>query len=188
MMIVQFFTKWGGGKAMIGKAGQIRMVALPPDSMAAHAFDQIDYADAYRVRLPHDAPHDVASVTRAFATARIGWIEALMWLRNRLVSVFGLKPEQLAPTTPTLEPSSRAGIFRVYQTAAHEVLLGEDDSHLDFRVSVLVQQQGLVCWAVISTVVRYHNLLGRLYFIPVRPFHQLIVRALARQMFAATEE
>jgi hypothetical protein len=33
---------------------------------------------------------------------------------------------------------------------------------------------------VVSTIVRFHNWLGRAYFVPVRPFHRLIVPAMIR--------
>lgn len=164
----------------------VRKVSLPSDALAATVFARLDYVDSYRVRIPNGFPHDVASITRAFVSTRIGWIDALVWLRDRLVSIVQLKSEHSGGNRPiTLEPGSYAGIFRVYQLAADEILLGEDDRHLDFRISILVQQQGNVCWAIISTVVRYNNLLGRLYFLPVRPFHQLIVRAMMQQMFDA---
>jgi Protein of unknown function (DUF2867) len=163
---------------------RIRKVSVPEGSLAAQSFARVDYADAYRLRLPDDAPHDVESVTRAFCTARLGWVEALIWLRNRIVSVVHLKPEQPGQPQPlTLEPGTQAGIFRVYQRAANEILLGEDDRHLDFRVSVLVQQRPQGCYATISTVVHFNNWLGRAYFLPVRPFHRLIVPAMARTMF-----
>ena len=60
------------------------------------------------------------------------------------------------------------------------ILLGEDDRHLDFRLSVLRQRGGTADWVVVSTVVRFNNWLGRAYFLPVRPLHQLIVPAILR--------
>ncbi|PZR95795.1 MAG: DUF2867 domain-containing protein [Candidatus Chloroheliales bacterium] len=163
---------------------RIRKVRVPEGSLAARSFARVDYADAYRLRLPDDAPHDIDSVTRAFCMARLGWVEALIWLRNRIVSVVHLKtelPDQPQPIT--LEPGTYAYIFRIYQRAANEILLGEDDRHLDYRVSVLVQQGQHGWYATISTIVHFNNWLGRIYFVPVRPFHRLIVQAMMKTMF-----
>jgi hypothetical protein len=69
----------------------------------------------------------------------------------------------------------------VFDRRPDELLLGEDDRHLDFRVSVLLRDEGEAQWATVTTVVRFHNALGRAYFAVVRPFHQLIVPALMRR-------
>jgi hypothetical protein len=76
----------------------------------------------------------------------------------------------------------RVGVFRVYERTDDEVLLGEDDRHLDFRVSMLLQREGLEApRVVVATVVRYNGRLGRLYFAVVRPFHRRIVPAMLRR-------
>ncbi|PZS01518.1 MAG: hypothetical protein DLM69_04885 [Candidatus Chloroheliales bacterium] len=163
---------------------RIKEVHVPHGSLAARVFSRTDYTEAFRMRLPAAAPHDVESVTRAFCSVRQGWIYALLWLRNRLVSVVHLKPEGEGPRQPiTLERGTQAGIFRVYEHSANEILLGEDDRHLDYRVSVLVQQGQRGWYVTVSTVVHFHNLLGRTYFIPVRPLHRLTMRAMMRAMF-----
>ena len=75
------------------------------------------------------------------------------------------------------------GIFRVFDRRVDELLLGEDDRHLDFRVSVLVRNDGSDDWAIVSTVVRFNSWLGRAYFLPVRQFHKLIVPAMLRNAY-----
>ena len=158
---------------------RVQAVEVPVGSLVAQAFSKIDFADAYQVSVP-DA--DLESFARKFLTVRIGWIEALFKLRNRLVSIFGLKTSLEAPPLPpqkvTFEPGTNVAIFRVFQKNSQEILLGEDDKHLDFRFSLLLQGEGANAQAVISTVVHFNNWLGRAYFIPVAPFHKLIVRAI----------
>jgi Protein of unknown function (DUF2867) len=80
----------------------------------------------------------------------------------------------------SLQPGESVGLFKVYQRSEDEILMGEDDRHLDFRVSVLLQVRHDERWAVITTVVRFNNWLGRVYFLPVRPLHRLIVPAMMR--------
>lgn len=55
-----------------------------------------------------------------------------------------------------------------------EVLLGADESHLDFRASVLVSGTAVT----VSTVACVHNRRGRLYLMFVRLGHPLVVRAM----------
>jgi hypothetical protein len=99
------------------------------------------------------------------------WVGALLALRNRLVRPFGLKTGA-APGTRAM------GIFPVCSESADEMILGLDDSHLDFRVAV-VRQDGRL---YMSTWVRPHNLWGRAYLALVMPFHILISRGVVARM------
>lgn len=97
------------------------------------------------------------------------WVSALMRLRNLLVAPFGLNTEITAP--------NRVGIFPLVTRSETELILGLDDSHLDFRISVL-RQDGKLYFA---TWVRTKNRFGRFYLRLIMPFHILIVRnALSR--------
>ena len=80
-----------------------------------------------------------------------------------------------------LSPGASLGGFRVFQRVEEEILIGEDDRHLDFRVSVLRKTENECSWVIISTVVRYNNWLGKVYFNLIRPFHKLIVPAVMRR-------
>ena len=60
------------------------------------------------------------------------------------------------------------------EVSDEEVLFGEDDRHLDYRVSLLARDRQ----ATLSTVVRFHGNAGRAYFLIVRPFHRILARRL----------
>jgi hypothetical protein len=161
----------------------IEPVGLPHGSLIAGAFPHVDYADAYRVRLPAGAPSDIDALVRMALGAVPEWVRALMALRDRLVRVAGLKTsprDQGDMARAPLQPGATLGIFRVFARTADEILLGEDDRHLDFRLSVLRQSDDTASWAIVSTIVRFNNWLGRAYFLPVGPLHRLIVPAILR--------
>ncbi|MEV4332432.1 DUF2867 domain-containing protein [Streptomyces sp. NPDC049597] len=67
--------------------------------------------------------------------------------------------------------------FEVRASAPDELLLGEDASHLDFRASVLIADDTVT----LTTVVRIHNLRGRLYWAVVRRFHPFVTRLALRR-------
>jgi hypothetical protein len=165
----------------------VQKVALPPQTLVAWAFPRLDYADAYRMRLPDGAPNNLDAVARTVLGTAPGWVDLLMRLRDRLVGIIGLKTARRLARRDlgqhTLQVGDRLGIFRVFERAGEEVLLGEDDRHLDFRVSVLVHNDGSADWVIASTVVRFNSWLGRAYFLPVRPFHKLIVPAMLRNAY-----
>lgn len=161
----------------------VESVAVPEYSLANQSFPQINYSDSYRVMLPDESIQNVASVTRLFLTAVPSWVSRLMKVRDRLVSLVGLKTsDQAERQNLTLEKGSRIGIFRVIDRTSHEILLGEDDRHLDFRVSLLLDEANERKYVTISTVVFFHNRLGRLYFSVIKKFHRTIVSAMLKSM------
>ncbi|MBC7908760.1 MAG: DUF2867 domain-containing protein [Rhodospirillaceae bacterium] len=125
-----------------------------------------NFADTCRVTIPGahlDAPL-VAQMM--FGDAPPVWMSALMSLRDKLVSVFGLKPAGNKP-------------FPILTSSPEEVILGMDDRHLDFRIVVAVTAVNAGERQVaVTTLVRTRNGLGRLYLIAVLPFHWVISRAM----------
>ncbi|MGA4862384.1 DUF2867 domain-containing protein [Streptomyces lavendulocolor] len=67
--------------------------------------------------------------------------------------------------------------FPVMASEGDELLLGQDARHLDFRASLLVGERDVT----LSTVVRTHNRLGRLYFGAVRHVHPFMTRLVLRR-------
>ena len=115
------------------------------------------------------------------------WVERLMALRNRIVSVLGLKNlgglSQIdrAKKESEYAPGHRVGIFTLISRSANEVLLGDSDQHLNVVVSVHKQAVGNgAALVTVTTVVHVNNWLGRLYMIPVTPAHRLIARAMVQ--------
>ncbi|MES2075338.1 MAG: DUF2867 domain-containing protein [Pseudomonadota bacterium] len=148
-------------------------VALPADSRVAGAYPHPFLADAYTLRLPAGAIGDPEQLARFMFSHQAPWVGRLLRLRDAVVSVFGLK------TTSQLlnAGDSRVGFFKIYERRAHEIILGEDDKHLDFRLSVLLREVDGVPQVVVSTVVQCHNLLGRSYIRLIAPFHRMVVRS-----------
>jgi hypothetical protein len=159
-------------------------VAVPVESALRHFYASVNLADAYATALPEGAISDPESLARFIFSQQPAWIGALMKVRDAVVAVFGLKTARHLGSRGAGDPAGRVGIFKLYSTGPHEVVLGEDDKHLDFRVSVL-------CTAgtgpraerrlVLSTVGHCHNLLGRIYILVIAPFHRLVVKSSLRR-------
>jgi len=155
---------------------------LPQHSLLHPDAARYTFHDVQRRRL-QAPPADIAPVIRAFLAASPAWADGLMRLRDALVRPLGLKTAQ--PWAANLpEPPYRLGqvlgIFRILALCDHEVVMGEDDRHLDFRISLLIDGSDLY----MSTLVCPHNLAGRLYLRLVLPFHRLIVGAMASRLVA----
>ncbi|HEY0660116.1 MAG TPA: DUF2867 domain-containing protein [Lysobacter sp.] len=138
----------------------------------------MNLADAYSIDLPSGASNNPEVLARFIFSQLPSWMIGLMKVRDALVAGFGLKTAKQLQSIDAGE--NRVGLFKIYGRRQTEIILGEDDKHLDFRLSVLcadalspLGQRRLV----LSTVVRCHNRLGRMYIFLIAPFHRLVVRS-----------
>ena len=74
----------------------------------------------------------------------------------------------------------RAILFSVIDRSETEIVMAEDDKHLYFRTSLFVEETSDQNRenVYLTTLVQFHNIWGKLYFSPVKPFHKLIMKAL----------
>ena len=159
-------------------------VAIPPRSRIAHIYKSTNLADAYAIRLPIATPLDAELLARFIFTHQPSWIGTLTRIRDALVACFGLKTAKHLATLSQDASSKRIGLFKVYSRSKSEIVLGEDDKHLDFRVSVLCSDERsseVGQQLILSTVVSCHNLLGRTYILVIAPFHRMVVKASLRR-------
>ncbi len=160
---------------------KIQKSPVPTNSLLFQ--NKYDYFDSYQSEFSDpNKKFDILSITKTFMSASPEWIEKLFTLRNKIVGVLGLKtPSQLQDRSMVIQnfngqPGEKLGFFKVYQRSENEIILGEDDTHLDFRVSLLLEpHHSNVQKLSITTIVTFHNFWGRLYFFPVKPFHRIIV-------------
>ncbi len=103
------------------------------------------------------------------------WVDGLLVLRNLAVTPFRLKREALTGV-------ERIGIFPVVSASPQRVVMGFDDTHLDFRVVVEVGSDEHGQKITATTLVRTKNRRGRLYLAAVKPFHRVIVPAMLAQV------
>ncbi len=123
----------------------VRPVKLPRNSALHEIMQPGDFIDCYY----NDAVPGGISVSEAtmLALAQMPkWVEALMKVRNFAVSFYGLKTgadmPSLAQGKKNLVVGDHIGVFRVQSVTEDEILIGEDDKHLNFLISVLRHEQG----------------------------------------------
>ena len=175
-------TKLGPG-SMSTKGDRAVPVSIPHESAIAQTYASTNLADAYSIELPTGVSRNPELLARFIFAQQPRWIGRLTALRDLLVAGFGLKTAGHLATLGAERGAGRLGIFRIYSKSPTEIVLGEDDKHLDFRLSVLCSDEtsaGAVRRLTLSTVVHCHNRLGRLYIFLIAPFHRLVVRSSLR--------
>ena len=151
-----------------------------------------DFVDAHRAQVLNTERTALGHFLRLMSSMP-GWIDNLMVLRNRLVRLCGLKDLgrlsriDLERDEGSYRVDERIGIFTLVSNSPDEVLLVDRDKHLDVYISLLRLPLGSDNRReiVVSTVVHTHNRLGRLYMLPVAPFHRFIAPIALKRLIRA---
>lgn len=157
-----------------------RVQQIPENSIIVNGFGKISYWDTYQVQLQSN-DYSVDKITTDIFKAPT-WVDSLMSIRNRIVSVFGLKTgAKVTATEITYSIGSKIGYFTVSDRNENEIVMAENDKHLNFRTSVLVEKYPENSLVYLSTLVQFNNFFGWLYFLPVKPFHRIIIQSLLKK-------
>lgn len=118
------------------------------------------------------------------------WMKAMLVARNAVAKLLGLE----VPTVDEImKPSIRReyrvgdkiGPWPIYFIAGNEIVAGRNNTHLDFRLSVLKVKEVDAANVVVSTVCTVHNVYGKIYLFFIVPFHRAGVRTLMSNAVAA---
>ncbi|MFZ6658320.1 DUF2867 domain-containing protein [Undibacterium sp. TJN19] len=160
----------------------VKEITVPSGSEISNKVAGAYFYDSYQLAFEHEGISAMQLYLNTFAKSP-AWVNFLMGVRNRVVGLFGLKNLGGMRSLKVSKPASayrvgdRAGIFSVRYLSENEVILGDDDKHLDVQVSVLKQLVDGQQFIVVTTVVHIHNNLGRAYMFFVGPAHKLIAPA-----------
>lgn len=171
---------------------------LPVNSALNVSGKKYDYTDSFQ-GVVHGSENNFTTTDLGKAFFRSGpkWVGVLFTLRNKIVSLFGLKTSNINKDRKkvlenfTCEPGGQLGLFKVFEKSENEIILGEDDKHLNFRVSLFKKQHSNEAnkkEITISTTVEFNNWFGKLYFLPVRPFHKIIVPVMLKGIIKELEK
>ncbi len=161
--------------------------AAPVNSKAEALLPGAYFHDAWAISAALPELDALGQFLRVASTTPV-WIDRMMALRNIVVSQFGLKnlgglaAIDSSKRSSDYLPGDRVGIFTLIEQTESEVLLGDDDKHLNVVVSVhkatSTPGQGTV--VTVTTIVHVKNWLGRLYMLPVAPAHHIIARTMVK--------
>ncbi len=154
---------------------KISVSELPKNSKVVGFITRINYEDTFSVALQNKEMAIEDVYLNVFAHSP-KWVNNLLKLRNNIVKLFGIKTNVGKMKKESLKVGKKTGIFKIYAIYKNELIAGEDEKHLDFRISVL-KNEGIL---TISTLVQYNNWFGRLYFFIVKPFHKIIAKSMMK--------
>ncbi|QFT33223.1 hypothetical protein FIV00_22215 [Labrenzia sp. THAF82] len=155
---------------------------LPRDSRLNAYHSKGDYMDTFSVSLrgrPDLRSVDIRVLADHMLNADISWMNKLLSARDAVVKPLGLKTtddllkEQSDTPLAEREAGDRVGFFKIYSVGQNEIILGEDDWHQDFRLSIF-RSVGEAPRVYATTCCKRHNLFGYAYLALILPFHKKI--------------
>ena len=177
---------------------KIKKTEIPKNSLLCTNNISYDYIDSFQGQfIDKFQKIGTTEIGKSFFSSGPNWIDKLFEFRNKLVGLFGLKTSGKVTDRRIIldnfkgEKGEQIGLFKVFDKTDNEIILGEDDKHLNFRVSLFIDKQNENKTdknLIISTTVKFNNWFGRLYFLPVRPFHKLIVPTMLKGIIKDIEK
>jgi len=147
---------------------ELETVAPPHSSGILRSLPGHHYVDAFQVRISSDVRPNMRSVVEAFSVSLRPW-----WLEI---------PELGEVAHAKIEPGSALGGWEVHEMSSSEIIIGLNRSYIDLRISLFVERVDEQFTVTATTVARYNNWRGRLYFAPVRFGHQIVLADTMRRL------
>jgi Protein of unknown function (DUF2867) len=160
--------------------------ALPVESQLHDYARPQDFMDCFSVEISNRWACETASMqelANLIFSVNVPGADQLMRLRDTIVKPLGLKTSDdleadgVSGQVGDQQVGDRMGLFRIYSIDEHEIILGEDDTHQDFRVTLL-RSPGQPTKLYVATCCQRHNWFGFLYLATILPFHKLIVKGM----------
>lgn len=159
----------------------------PASSLIAGDVAAADYREAYRLPLSHP---DMSLPDLFFALFghHPGWLKGLLVARHgagRALGLAGASAGDILHPTPRniYAVGETIGPWPIFALERNELVVGRDNAHLDFRVSILKEEGGAS--AAVSTLCHARNRMGRAYLALILPFHRAGMRHLLDRAVAA---
>lgn len=154
-----------------------------------HWIDNAWFKDSYRTRLSRPEA-SVIDIFEAVFGHHPQWMKQVLHMRNALAARAGLDvppADDIAHFVrkPEYRVGDTIGPWPIFALTDNELVVGRDNSHLDFRLSILKTASGESMDVTISTVCRVHNAFGKVYLLGVIPFHKQGVKWLIRRAVEA---
>jgi Protein of unknown function (DUF2867) len=160
---------------------KVKEVPVPVACNLFHALKAVHFCDAFQapVSNPELGPQHAYRAVFGCAPA---WARLLLKMRGMVATMLGLRHGGKTgfEVTPDagFEVGQRVGRFLIRSIDRNELIVGENDKHLDFRISIYRSSLNGEETVTVSTAVEIHNAIGRIYMLVIEPFHRCIARSM----------
>lgn len=150
----------------------VQEIALPNTKGIKTALDKIDFKDAFAIT---NHRNNLEEITKMVFEQNPKWLQFLFKIRGLFGVYLGLKKHTPSDYKDDFKVGGHVKFFKIYSIEPNEIILGANDNHLNFRVSVY-NSHTLKNNIQLSTLVKYHNRTGKIYMKLIAPFHRMVIR------------
>jgi hypothetical protein len=167
----------------------VHKVPIPNGSLIASALPRISYQDAYQTSLPKQEKVDPVVVLKTMMDSLPNYFLWALKLREKIAGKLGLKTADRKQVQYQIQmfegkPGQSIALFHVFERSPSELLTGLNDKHLNFRFSIICETRLNTTEVILSTTVKFNNLLGTIYFFVAKPFHKRMMPVILRRVVA----
>ena len=128
-----------------------------------------DYTDSFQKTISNESSIQVNDLFKLMFIEYPKWGLWLLKVRDLIVKPLGLK-------------TNKTFIDLIIEENNEEIILGTDDKHLTFYISIYCSKNYNKRQSVsLTTIVKYNNLLGKIYFYIIWIFHRIVVKYLFKR-------
>ncbi|WP_108868122.1 DUF2867 domain-containing protein [Aquimarina aquimarini] len=143
-------------------------------------FPKIDFADTFST-INHC--NTIEEITNLIFKTTPKWVAWLFGIRNKVVKFFGINESKPDDYNEDFKVGGYIGFFKIFYLTDDEIILGADESHLNFRA--VIKNDHLQQYNVkVTTLVEFNSRKGKIYMGIVKPFHRLVVKRMVRNAYA----
>lgn len=145
---------------------------------------KVDFADTFSTTNHIDS---IQEITKQIFTTTPNWIKVLFKVRNSIATVFGLNTSMPKDYNEDFKVGGYVKFFKIYDIAPSEIILGANESHLNFR-AIVSDTKAASHNIKVTTLVEYNNTKGKIYMNLIKPFHRMVVKRMVSQAFQGSEK
>ena len=165
---------------------QILEKLIPRSDKIFVSFGKVNYEDCFCLSFETKTIFDVNFIIFKIIKTLPNWVKFLLYLRNKIASIFGLKTGKIRdfydnPEKLNFKQGQSIGDLSVILKEKYHLIAELKDKHLDFRVSILIRKEGTT-EVFFSTIVKFNNIFGKMYFFLIAPFHRLIIPSTLKRL------
>lgn len=174
---------------------QVYNSAIPKTSRLSVFFDRCDFSECFASQKLISSEVTASFVLKKLLQDPPRYVLMILSVRDFFFRLAGLKtsdivnPINFVDVPVQREKSMIAEIGMSYNTP-EEVICGLNDKHLNFAVSVFVintpvDNNRICCEVFVSTILKYNNIWGRIYFTLIRFIHATVIKSMLQKLMSA---
>ena len=166
---------------------QIIEELIPRSDKIFISFGKVNYEDSFCLSIETKKIFDIDFIIFKIIKTIPNWVKLLLNLRIKIVSIFGLKTGKIGdvydnPEKLNFKQGQSIGDLSVILKEKYHLITELKDKHLDFRVSIMIREEEDTTKVFFSTIVKFNNIFGRMYFFLITPFHRLIIPNILKRL------